>query len=81
MAINPMPTPGNGYYSDRYYELDKRVTSHEKVCEEQAKHIDSRLEKIENGISTINTWGLTIGFALICGMAGLIITLITLLAK
>lgn len=82
MAVNPIPSPaGNGYYNERYYELDKRVSSHEEVCEERVKHIDARLEKIEAGISTINTWGLTIGFTLVCGMAGLIVTLIVTLIK
>jgi hypothetical protein len=52
------------------------VTTHEAVCEERAKNIDARLSVIEKGIEKINHWGLLIGFTLVCGMAGLLATLI-----
>jgi hypothetical protein len=85
MAATELPSimPSNSQPENRYWELSSRiadtntrVTTHEAVCEERAKNIDARLSVIEKGIEKINHWGLLIGFTLVCGMAGLLATLI-----
>jgi hypothetical protein len=67
----------NGHSVDeRYWEVASRLAAHEATCEERAKNIDSRLEKIEEGVEKINHWGILIGFTLICSMAGILVTLL-----
>ena len=48
---------------------------HEAMCEERSKTIFNRLENIDNQLAQMQRNMFLIGFTLISGMAGLIITL------
>lgn len=61
---------------DKYWEAINRITAHEAMCEERSKTIFNRLEGIDNQLAQIQRNMFLIGFTLISGMAGLIITLI-----
>ena len=61
---------------DRYSELAIKLYTHEAQCTERYNGIQDRLDRIESGITKINSYGAFLGFSLICGMAGLIVTLL-----
>lgn len=60
---------------DKYWEALNRISTHEAMCEERSKTIFNRLENIDNQLSQMQRNMFLIGFTLISGMAGLIITL------
>jgi len=60
---------------ERYWETMTRISAHEAMCEERSKTIFNRLENIDSQLSQIHRNMFLIGFTLISGMAGLIITL------
>ena len=60
---------------ERYWETMARISAHEAMCEERSKTIFNRLESIESSIVQMQRNMFFIGFTLISGMAGLIITL------
>lgn len=60
---------------ERYWETMARISAHEAMCEERSKTIFNRLESIESSIVRMQRNMFLIGFTLISGMAGLIITL------
>jgi hypothetical protein len=60
---------------ERYWETMTRISAHEAMCEERSKTIFNRLESIESSIGQMQRNMFLIGFTLISGMAGLIITL------
>lgn len=61
---------------DKYWEALNRISTHEAMCEERSKTIFKRLENIDNQLAQMQRNMFMIGFALISGMAGLIITLV-----
>jgi len=61
---------------DKYWEALNRISTHEAMCEERSKTIFNRLENIDNQLAQMQRNMFLIGFTLISGMAGLIITLI-----
>lgn len=61
---------------EKYWEALNRISTHEAMCEERSKTIFNRLENIDNQLSQMQRNMFLIGFTLISGMAGLIITLI-----
>lgn len=64
---------------EQIFEAVKRIERHEAMCEERSKTIFNRLENIEEGLDTINKTLLTGAGILICGMAGLVVSLLFLL--
>ena len=54
-----------------------RIAVHEAMCEERSKTIFNRLDKIVERLEAISRNGFVLALALISGMAGLIITLVT----
>ena len=60
---------------DKYWEAINRITAHEAMCEERSKTIFNRLGSIDNQLAQMQRNMFLIGFTLISGMAGLIITL------
>ena len=54
-----------------------RLAGHEAMCEERSKTIFNRLDKIDERLEAISRNGFVLALALISGMAGLIITLVT----
>jgi len=64
---------------DRIFQAISRIEKHEAMCEERSKTIFSRLDNIETGLDNINRTLLTGAGILICGMAGLIVSLLFLL--
>lgn len=60
---------------DKYWEALNRISTHEAMCEERSKTIFNRLENIDNQLAQMQRNMFLIGFTLISGMAGLIITL------
>lgn len=75
-AERPSPLPEHPQMSERYFELATKLYTHEAQCTERYSGIQDRLDRIETGITKINSYGAFLGFSLICGMAGLIITLL-----
>ena len=63
----------------RYTEATQRLASHEAMCEERSKTIFNRLSAIEDGLESINNTLLKGAGVLICGMAGLVVSLLFLL--
>lgn len=61
---------------DKYWEALNRITAHEAMCEERSKTIFKRLENIDEQLAQMQRNMFLIGFTLISGMAGLIITLL-----
>ena len=61
---------------DKYWEALNRISTHEAMCEERSKTIFKRLENIDSQLAQMQRSMFMIGFALISGMAGLIITLV-----
>jgi len=60
---------------EKYWELLARISTYEATNEERFKTIFNRLESIESSIVQMQRNMFFIGFTLISGMAGLIITL------
>jgi len=61
---------------DKYWEALNRISTHEAMCEERSKTIFKRLENIDEQLAQMQRNMFLIGFTLISGMAGLIITLL-----
>lgn len=61
---------------EKYWEALNRITAHEAMCEERSKTIFKRLENIDEQLAQMQRNMFLIGFTLISGMAGLIITLL-----
>jgi hypothetical protein len=64
---------------ERIYEAIRRIERHEAMCEERSKTIFNRLSAIEDGLESINNTLLKGAGVLICGMAGLVVSLLFLL--
>lgn len=64
---------------ERIYEAIRRLERHEAMCEERSKTIFNRLSAIEDGLESINNTLLKGAGVLICGMAGLVVSLLFLL--
>ena len=64
---------------ERIYEAIRRIERHEAMCEERSKTIFNRLSAIEDGLESINSTLLKGAGVLICGMAGLVVSLLFLL--
>lgn len=64
---------------ERIYEAIRRLERHEAMCEERSKTIFNRLSAIEDGLESINSTLLKGAGVLICGMAGLVVSLLFLL--
>ena len=65
--------------NERIFEAISRIERHETMCEERSKTIFNRLDSIEEGLTAINKTLLTGAGVLICGMAGLVVSLLFLL--
>lgn len=65
--------------NDRIFEAISRIERHEAMCEERSKTIFNRLDRIEEGLQSLNKTLLTGAGILICGMAGLVVSLLFLL--
>lgn len=65
--------------NDRIFEAISRIERHEAMCEERSKTIFNRLDRIEEGLESLNKTLLTGAGILICGMAGLVVSLLFLL--
>lgn len=65
--------------NERIFEAISRIERHEAMCEERSKTIFNRLDSIEEGLIAINKTLLTGAGVLICGMAGLVVSLLFLL--
>lgn len=65
--------------NERIFEAISRIERHEAMCEERSKTIFNRLDSIEEGLMAINKTLLTGAGVLICGMAGLVVSLLFLL--
>lgn len=65
--------------NERIFEAISRIERHEAMCEERSKTIFNRLDSIEEGLTAINKTLLTGAGVLICGMAGLVVSLLFLL--
>ena len=64
---------------ERIFEAISRLERHEAMCEERSKTIFNRLDAIDDGLDSINKTLLRGAGVLICGMAGLIVSLLFLL--
>jgi len=64
---------------ERIYEAIRRLERHEAMCEERSKTIFNRLSAIDDGLESINNTLLKGAGVLICGMAGLVVSLLFLL--
>ena len=58
-------------------ELDKRMSSHEAMCEERWKTNFNRLDDIDFALRRIEARTMAVGGGLILFLAGLIVTLLT----
>lgn len=65
--------------NERIFEAISRIERHEAMCEERSKTIFNRLSAIEDGLESINNTLLKGAGVLICGMAGLVVSLLFLL--
>ena len=61
---------------NRYWDAINRITAHEAMCEERSKTIFNRLDRIDEQLTTIGKNVFVLGMTIICGMAGLIVTLL-----
>ena len=61
---------------DRIWTAVSRLSVHEAMCEERSKTIFHRLEAIEDHLQSLNRSVFIASFALMSGMAGVIITLL-----
>ena len=60
----------------KYWEALSRISTHEAMCEERSKTIFNRLDNIDEALNQVHRNMFVIGFTLITGMAGIIVTLI-----
>lgn len=60
----------------KYWEAINRISTHEAMCEERSKTIFNRLDNIDNSLTGIGKNVFVLGMTIICGMAGLIVTLL-----
>jgi hypothetical protein len=56
-----MSTPAVEILSERYHELDKRVSSHEAVCAERYQNLEDGISRVEQSVS--DTRGLMLAVA------------------
>jgi hypothetical protein len=57
---------------DRIRKLEIQVSTHEAVCAERYTNINKTMAEMKSATNTTNTWLITVGIALIAGMAKLI---------
>ena len=68
----------NKQNSEDITELDKRMSSHEVMCDERWKTCFSRLDNLDNNISRLETIAIGACGTIIVGSVGVIITILSM---
>jgi len=62
----------DAYIVDRIHRVEAQISTHEAVCAERYQNILATSSELKHGLKAVNAQILSIGFLLLCGMAGIL---------